>query len=116
MKTLDDRALAHVAEYFRALSEPLRLKILNCLGDKARNVGELTALLDCSQANVSKHLATLTRMGFVERTAQGTSAFYRISDPRVNQLCELACGQIAQLYASQARLLGGTQPPRRSQR
>ena len=116
MKILDDRALAHVAEYFRALSEPLRLKILSCLGGKARNVGELTALLDCSQANVSKHLATLTRMGFVERTTQGTSAFYRISDPRVNQLCELACGQIATRYASQARLLGASRSPRRPQR
>ena len=58
MKTLDDRALLHVAEYFRALSEPLRLKILNTLGDKPHNVGELTELLECSQANVSKHLAT----------------------------------------------------------
>ena len=67
MKALDDRALGHVAEYFRALSEPLRLKILNALRDKSRSVGELTDLLECSQANVSKHLATLTRYGFVER-------------------------------------------------
>ena len=82
LKALDDRALGHVAEYFRALSEPLRLKILNALRDKARNVGELTDLLECSQANVSKHLATLTRYGFVERTTQDTNAFYRIADPR----------------------------------
>ena len=106
MKALDDRALGHVAEYFRALSEPLRLKILNALRDGARNVGELTELLDCSQANVSKHLATLTRHGLIERRAEGTSAFYRIADPRVYQLCDLACGQMAQRFASQARMLG----------
>jgi len=116
MKGLDDRALVHVAEYFRALSEPLRLKILNSLGDKARNVGELTELLDCSQANVSKHLATLTRLGFVERTTQGTSAYYRIADPRVHQVCDLVCGQMAQRYASHAQLLGAASEPRRSQR
>jgi DNA-binding transcriptional ArsR family regulator len=106
MKTLDDRALVHVAEYFRALSEPLRLRILNTLNDKPHNVGELTELLECSQANVSKHLATLTRLGIVERMAQGTSAYYRIADPRVHQLCELVCGQMAQRFASQAQLLG----------
>ena len=48
MKTLDDRALGHVVEYFRALSEPTRLRILNSLREKARNVGALTKLLDCS--------------------------------------------------------------------
>ncbi|MGA8708336.1 MAG: metalloregulator ArsR/SmtB family transcription factor [Steroidobacteraceae bacterium] len=108
LKALDDRALSHVAEYFRALSEPLRLKILNALRDKARNVGELTDLLECSQANVSKHLATLTRYGFVERTAQGTNAFYRIADPRVYQLCDLVCGQMAKHFANQAQMLGAS--------
>ena len=114
MKTLDDRALVHVAEYFRALSEPLRLKILNSLDAKPRNVGELTELLECSQANVSKHLATLMRLGFVERTTQGTSAYYKIADPSVHQLCELVCGQMAQRFASQAQLLGATGAARRS--
>lgn len=109
MKNLDDRALVHVAEYFRALSEPLRLKILNTLSGRPHNVGELTELLDSSQANVSKHLATLTRLGFVERVAQGTSAYYKIADPRVQQLCELVCGQMAQRFASQAQLLGASQ-------
>jgi len=116
LKALDDRALGHVAEYFRALSEPLRLKILNALRDKAHNVGELTELLDCSQANVSKHLATLTRYGFVERTAQGTNAFYKIADPRVYQLCDLVCGQMAQHFANQAQMLGSPTPVSRARR
>lgn len=116
LKSLDDRALGHVAEYFRALSEPLRLKILNALRDKARNVGELTELLECSQANVSKHLATLMRYGFVERTAQGTSAYYKIADPRVYQLCDLVCGQMAQHFADQAQMLGGHQGSARARR
>jgi DNA-binding transcriptional ArsR family regulator len=113
LQALDDRALGHVAEYFRALSEPLRLKILNALRDRARNVGELTELLGSSQANVSKHLATLTRLGFVERSARGTSAYYRIVDPQIYQLCDLVCGQMAQRFASQAQLLSIAAPPAR---
>ena len=118
MKILDDRALVHVAEYFRALSEPLRLKILNTLSDKPHSVGQLTELLGYSQANVSKHLATLTRLGFVERMAQGTSAYYKIADPRVHQLCELVCGHMAQRFADQAQLLGAAheRPRRRASR
>ena len=116
MKTLDDRALAHIADYFRALSEPLRLRILNALREHSRNVGQLTELLDCSQANVSKHLATLTRLGLVERRTQGTAAYYRIADPSVYQLCDLVCGQMAERYAHQAQLLAqaaGAPRPRR---
>lgn len=116
MKTLDDRALAHVAEYFRALSEPLRLRILNSLRQKTRNVGELTELLACSQANVSKHLATLLRLGFVERSVRGTSAYFRIADPRVYELCDLVCGQMARRFASQARMLRAGSESHRSRR
>jgi DNA-binding transcriptional ArsR family regulator len=97
--------MVHVAEYFAALSEPLRLKILNALRSRSRNVGELTDLLKCSQANVSKHLAILKRLGFVERQMLGTSAFYEIADPRVHQFCDLVCGQMAQRWVRQAQLL-----------
>ena len=116
MKALDDRALEHVAGYFQALSEPLRLKILNTLRDRAHNVGELTDLLDCSQANVSKHLAILMRHGMVERDAQGTSAFYRIADPRIYDLCDLVCGQMALRFASQAQMLGAKPAASRARR
>ena len=67
MDGLDDRALEEVAEFFRAFSVPLRLKILNALRGGERNVGELTEALACSQANVSKHLALLAQSGLIAR-------------------------------------------------
>jgi DNA-binding transcriptional ArsR family regulator len=113
VKQLDDRALAHVAQYFRALSEPLRLKILNELRSAPRNVGELTTRLACSQANVSKHLAVLARLGFVTRDAMGTAAYYRIADPAVYELCDLVCGRIAVHLREQAAVLGLLSGPAR---
>lgn len=95
VKQLDARALTHVAAYFQALSEPLRLRILNELRNGPRNVNDLTAQLACSQANVSKHLGVLARLGFVARDAQGTAAYYRIADQAVYELCDLVCGRIA---------------------
>jgi len=103
MEGLDDRALARVADYFKALAEPPRLKLLNALREGERNVTELTALLGCSQANVSKHLAMLADHGFVRRESRGTSVYYRIADPRTYQLCDLVCGQIAERLGEEAR-------------
>ena len=104
MRTLDDRAMQHVASYFRALSEPLRLKILNSLRDREHNVGELTELCSCSQANVSKHLSVLAQMGIVERETRGTSVYYRIADPCIYDMCDLVCGQLSEHFAGQAAL------------
>lgn len=105
MKNLDDRALVLVADYFRALSEPLRLKILNELRRGSRNVTQLRELLDCSQANVSKHLGVLARLGLVARDAQGNSVYYRIADSTVHELCDLVCGRMASHLKSQADLM-----------
>lgn len=107
METLDDRAMQHVAEYFRALSEPLRLKILNALREHEHNVGELTELCECSQANVSKHLSLLAQSGIVERETRGTSVYYRIADRRIYDMCDLVCGQLAEHFADKAALHTG---------
>ncbi len=102
MKGLDDLALQEVAAYFAALAVPMRLKILNSLREGERNVTELTEASGCSQANVSKHLSVLAQGGLIEKVPRGTSAYYRITDPRIYQLCDLVCGQIGRRYAEQA--------------
>jgi DNA-binding transcriptional ArsR family regulator len=101
MDELDDLALQKVAEYFKALSEPSRLKLLNALREGEHNVSELTASLGSSQANVSRHLTLLLGLGVVERATRGTSAYYRIADPRIYGLCDLVCGQLGRRFAAE---------------
>lgn len=98
MEGLSDDALAQVAAYFQALAEPTRLQILNFLRQQERNVGELAQLCGYSSANVSRHLALLTRHGLVARESRGNSAYYRIADPAVYELCDLVCGNIARQF------------------
>jgi len=95
MDGLPTEALEQVAAYFQALSEPTRLQILNLLREKERNVGELAQLCGYTSANVSRHLTLLTQRGLVARESRGNSAYYRIADPAVYQLCDLVCGNIA---------------------
>lgn len=101
LEEMDEHALEHVAAYFRVLSVPLRLRILNALREGARNVGDLAERLGRSQANVSQHLAILTKAGFLMREARGTSVYYGIADPGTFALCELVCGQIGRRYAGE---------------
>ena len=95
MKGLPPEALRQVAAYFQTLSEPTRLQILNFLREGERNVGELAQLCGYTSANVSRHLAMLTKQGLVGRESRGTSVYYRIADDSVYALCDLVCGNIA---------------------
>lgn len=103
MNNLPPEAMERVAAYFQALSEPTRLQILNLLREQERNVGELAELCGFTAANVSRHLALLTRHGLVARESRGTSAYYRIADESVYQLCDLVCGSIARQLAQSAQ-------------
>ena len=60
--------------------------------------------LATSQANVSKHLSVLAHKGLIEKSLRGTSAFYRIVDPRIYQLCDLVCAQVGQRFAQHAAM------------
>ena len=95
MEGLPDEALAQVAAYFQALSEPTRLQVLNLLRQRERSVGELAQLCGSSSANLSRHLALLTQHGLVARESRGNSAIYSIADASVYALCDLVCGNIA---------------------
>jgi DNA-binding transcriptional ArsR family regulator len=91
---LPDDLVELIAERFRALGEPTRVKLLDHLREGEATVGELTALLGTTEQNVSKHLNMLQRSGLVGRRKQGNFAYYRIVDESVFALCETVCGSL----------------------
>jgi len=101
-KQLSDEALELVAQRFKALSEPLRLKLIMVLMDGPKNVGELVGETRATQANVSRHLQTLAEAGILKRDKKGLHVYYAISDPSVFQLCDLVCGSLEEFLKHQA--------------
>jgi DNA-binding transcriptional ArsR family regulator len=81
-----------IAQRFRVLGEPMRIRLLDRLRDGAASVGELQRATGASQQNVSKHLAVLLGAGFVTRTKHGNQARYAVADEGVFTLCEQVCG------------------------
>lgn len=100
MEHLTPEALAQVADYFQALAEPTRLRILNLLRREPRSVGELAAETGHSVANVSRHLTLLAQRGLLARETRGTSVYYRIADPAIYELCNLVCGNLGRRFES----------------
>jgi DNA-binding transcriptional ArsR family regulator len=94
MPRISREALEQVAERFRVLGEPTRLRLLEAMRHGAQSVGDLVEATDAGQANVSKHLRLLRDAGLVGRRRKGTTVFYHLADPSVLQLCDLVCGRL----------------------
>jgi DNA-binding transcriptional ArsR family regulator len=100
-----------VAQRFRVLGEPMRLRLLDRLRDGGATVGELQGALGASQQNVSKHLGILHAAGMVSRAKQGNRTVYAISDPGVFELCDQVCGGVRRQITELDSLLQGAREP-----
>jgi DNA-binding transcriptional ArsR family regulator len=84
------------AKFFHGLSDLTRLRIVEVLLDEGeQNVSALVARLGEPQSRVSNHLACLRWCGYVDSRRDGKYVYYRVADPRVRELIELARGVIA---------------------
>ena len=81
-----------IAERFKVLSEPTRIRLLDSLRDGEATVSELQEATGASQQNVSQHLGVLLRAGIVGRRKQGNFSLYSITDPVIFSLCDEVCG------------------------
>jgi ArsR family transcriptional regulator len=86
--------LVLIAERFKALGEPARLRLLNTLRHGEKTVTELVDETDFGQANVSKHLHVLYSAGLVVRRREGAFVHYAIADDRIYALCDIMCDQL----------------------
>jgi DNA-binding transcriptional ArsR family regulator len=97
-----------IARRFRALGEPLRVRILDLLREQELSVNAIADQLDASQQNVSKHLAVLVESGMLARRKDGNRVYYRIADDGVFALCEQVCGSLQSQLATLNALVGTT--------
>jgi DNA-binding transcriptional ArsR family regulator len=102
-KKLSPEALEIVADQFRVLADPTRLRILQALESDEESVTMLADQLGASQPNVSKHLKILQDGGFVRRKQSGNLVFYSINNPMVFELCELICEHLGKELADKRK-------------
>jgi ArsR family transcriptional regulator, cadmium/lead-responsive transcriptional repressor len=79
-----------LAKWFRGLDDPVRLGILEALRDGEKHVEELCEQLGMKQPRISNHLACLRWCRFVTTRRQGQRIFYRLADPNVSAILDLA--------------------------
>ena len=77
-------------KFFKGLGDPTRIRIVEALLEKERNVSELIKIIGAPQSNISNHLACLKWCGYITSRKEGTSVYYQITDDRVGKIVGLA--------------------------
>ncbi len=91
MLTVDNsRQIKLKAKLFRGFGDASRLSIIECLREGPKSVSEIVACSGLTQPNVSNHLACLRECGLVSAEQTGKYVYYKIGDPRVCTVLELA--------------------------
>lgn len=99
------------AELFRTLAHPARIQVLELLRDGEHTVGELIPGVGLEPSHLSQHLGTLRRANIVQSRKKGSSVLYKVSDPRVFDLLEVAKDVIAASLSEARDILNALEHP-----
>lgn len=83
---IDDLTARRLAELFRALGDPNRVRIVGTLLEGECNVGALAKAIGLSESAVSHHLRHLRQLRLVRTRKQGRQVFYRLDDEHIEDL------------------------------
>lgn len=81
-----DEDIDRASRSLKAMSHPLRLKILCTLGEDEVSVQDIVDQVGTSQSNISQHLAILRDKGILTSRKDANRVFYRVSDNRTLRL------------------------------
>lgn len=94
-----------MADMFKALSHPMRVKIIQAVGDKEPCACELVRQLGIEQSNLSQHLSILKARGILTSRKEGQKVFYRVLFPEILEVIDSAEKTLREQIQHRQRLL-----------
>ena len=84
-----EKDIEQASRSLKAISHPLRLKILCVLGNNEVNVQDIVDSVGTSQSNISQHLAILRDKGVLGSRKEANKVFYKVADSRTLKLIDM---------------------------
>lgn len=83
---IDNQAAIQFADWFKAFSDPTRVKIISALLKRELCVHDLTVVLEMGQSAVSHQLRLLRNLRIVKRRKVGKTVYYSLDDSHIEQI------------------------------
>ncbi|WP_228028047.1 metalloregulator ArsR/SmtB family transcription factor [Chitinibacter sp. SCUT-21] len=96
IEEMDDEHIDQASRAMKAMSHPLRLKILCVLADQEVSVQDIVERVGTTQSNISQHLALMREKGVLRTRKDANRVYYRVGDIRtlvvVAMMRDVFCG------------------------
>jgi len=93
------------ADLFKAMGNPVRIRVLELLSEREWSVGEMLGELGAGASGLSQHLSVLRVVGLVQARREASTVYYSLTTPRVADLLAVARTLRSDLLALQLEVL-----------
>lgn len=98
------------ADLFKAMGNPMRIRVLELLCERERSVGEMILELGVGASALSQQLGVLRNSGLVQARREASTVYYSVTTPRVADLLAVGRQIRADLLAHQVEMLTEPEP------
>lgn len=102
---MEERALELKAEILKALAQPTRLKILECLREGERCICEIVPAINGEQSNISRHISVMQKSHLISTRKDGVKVMVKVRDPEIFQILDRISAILKKQIREQGRLL-----------
>ncbi|MFJ7910688.1 ArsR/SmtB family transcription factor [Kitasatospora sp. NPDC096204] len=95
------------AEFFKTLGHPVRIRVLELLSEREYAVAEMLPEVGVEASHLSQQLAVLRRSNLVIARREGSTVYYRLTNPQVAELLRVARVILGGVISGQVELLDG---------
>lgn len=85
---MDEKVLELKAEVLKALAQPTRLKILECLRNGEKCICEIVPAINGEQSNISRHIFLMQKSHLVKTRRDGVRVMVKVSDPKIFEILD----------------------------
>ncbi len=94
---LDEESLLNMADFFKALADSTRVKIVNLLDNNTLCVCDISVALNMTKSAISHQLKNLREMGLVRAEKIGKEVWYSLADEHVKQVFDISKEHIGEM-------------------
>jgi len=102
---MDERVIEMKAEVLKALAQPTRLKILECLRNGEKCICEIVPALNGEQSNISRHISLMQKSHLVVTRKDGVRVMVKVRDPKIFDILDRVSLILKTQMNEQSRLM-----------
>jgi DNA-binding transcriptional ArsR family regulator len=102
---MEERALQLKAEVLKALAQPTRLKILECLRDGERCICEIVPAINGEQSNISRHISLMQKSHLITTRKDGVKVMVKVRDQKIFTILDQVSSILKSQMSEQRQLI-----------